>query len=40
MQVHEPAGGIINVHRQRTDRRPAFKPAVVAAIDLDQFADA
>lgn len=40
IQVHEPAGGLIDIRQQRTSRRPAFKPALVAIIDPDQFADA
>jgi hypothetical protein len=40
MQIHEPAGRIIHVHQNRAGRRAVFKPAMVAAIDLDQFANA
>src|SRR5512133_3134000 len=38
MQVHEPAGGVVDVDQERAGGRPILEPAVVAAIDLDQFA--
>jgi hypothetical protein len=40
MQDHEPAGRVVDVDQQRAGWRAVFKPAMVAAIDLDQFADA
>ena len=38
MQVHKPTGGMVDVEQKRAARRPVFKPAVIAVIDLDQFA--
>ncbi|MCY1301281.1 hypothetical protein D9M70_508840 [compost metagenome] len=39
-QLHQPPGRVIDVDQQRARRRPVLEPAVVAAIDLDQLAEA
>jgi len=39
VQVHQPARGVINEDQQGAGRPPVFKPAMVAAINLDEFAD-
>src|SRR5215212_6703774 len=36
----EEAGGIVQEHQKRARRRPILKPAVLAAVDLDQFTQA
>lgn len=38
MQVHQLAGCIINEDQQRAGRSTILEPAMIAAIDLDQFA--
>src|SRR5260370_11594466 len=38
VQMHQPAGRIVDVHQQCAGRRPFLEPPVIAAIDLDQFA--
>jgi hypothetical protein len=39
MQRHQPAGRIVDIHQQRAGRRTVLEPAVIAAIDLHQFAE-
>ncbi len=40
VQLHEPARRVIDVDQQRARLGPVLEPSVVAAIDLDQLADA
>ena len=40
VQRHQPAGCIVDEHQQRAGRRPFLELAVIAAIDLDQLAQA
>lgn len=40
MQPHETAGGVIDVDEQRAGRRTLLEPAVITAVDLNQFTDA
>ena len=37
MQRHQPASRIVNEHQQRAGRRTFLEPAVIAAVNLDQF---
>ncbi len=37
-QFHDPAGGIVDIDQQRAGWRALLKPAVIAAVNLDQFA--
>ncbi|KSB34961.1 hypothetical protein LFZ27_06615 [Salmonella enterica subsp. enterica serovar Manhattan str. SA20034532] len=37
-QVHQATGGIVNIDQSSTGSTPAFKPVVVAAINLYQLA--
>jgi hypothetical protein len=39
VQMHQATGGVVNINQQGTSRCAVLKPAVVAAVDLDQFAD-
>ncbi len=36
-QLHQAAGGIVDVHQQRADRAAILEPMVVRAVDLDQL---
>ncbi len=38
VQRHQPSGRIVDEHQQRAGGRPLLEPAVIAAVDLDQFA--
>src|SRR5229473_2030381 len=38
MQRHQSAGGVIDIHQQRTGRRALLEPRMVTAVDLDQLA--
>ena len=40
LEVHQPAGRVIDEHQQRALRSAIFEPPVLAAVDLHQFADA
>jgi hypothetical protein len=40
VQGHQAAGRIVDEHQQRAGRRALLEPAVIAAIDLDQLAQA
>src|SRR6516225_12489285 len=40
LQVHQPARRVINEHEQRALRATSLKPPVLAAVDLDQLANA
>jgi hypothetical protein len=40
VQLHQPAGGVVDEHQQRAHRSPVLEPGVVAAIDLDELAQA
>jgi hypothetical protein len=40
LQMHQPAGRVIDKHQQGALRSAVLEPPVLAAIDLDQFADA
>ncbi|MBP0625407.1 hypothetical protein J8I82_37065 [Cupriavidus sp. LEh25] len=37
-QFHDPAGGVVDIDQQRAGWGTLLKPAVIAAVDLDQFA--
>src|SRR4029453_14346722 len=37
MQQHQPAGGVVDVHQQRALWRARLEPAMLAAVDLNQF---
>src|SRR5258708_39637385 len=39
LQMHQPAGRVINEHQQGALRSTIFEPPMLAAIDLHQFAD-
>ena len=39
LQMHQPAGRVINKHQQGALRSTIFEPPMLAAIDLHQFAD-
>ena len=39
LQMHQPAGRVINEHQQGALRSAIFEPPMLAAIDLHQFAD-
>ena len=39
LQMHQPAGRVINEHQQGALRSTIFEPPMLAAIDLYQFAD-
>lgn len=36
---HQSACGVVNVDQRRARRRSILKPTMIAAVDLDQFAD-
>ena len=40
LQVHQPAGRVVDEHQQGALRPAVFKPPMLAAINLYQFADA
>jgi hypothetical protein len=40
VQGHQTAGRVINKHQQRAGRCTLFKPAMIAAVDLNQLAQA
>src|SRR5262249_49755545 len=40
LQMHQPARRIVDKHQQGALRPAVFEPPMLAAIDLDQFADA
>ena len=40
MQLHQPAGRVVDEDEQRARRAAVFEPGVVAAIDLDELAQA
>src|SRR4051794_9319890 len=40
LQMHQPAGGIIDEHQQRALRPTILKPPMLVAVDLNQLADA
>src|SRR5271156_6418987 len=40
LQMHQPAGRIVDKHQQGALRPAVFEPPVLAAVDLDQFANA
>ncbi|CAB5291688.1 hypothetical protein IST455A_04270 [Burkholderia multivorans] len=40
VQLHQPAGRVVDVHQQRALRRPILEPRMLAAVDLDQLAQA
>jgi hypothetical protein len=40
LQMHQPAGGIVNIDEQGALRPAALKPPVLRAVDLDQLAHA
>jgi hypothetical protein len=37
VKLHEPAGGVINVDKQRATSSSLFEPLMVAAIDLNEL---
>jgi hypothetical protein len=37
-QLHQLAGGVVNIDQQRARRRAVFEPPMIAAVDLDQLA--
>ena len=39
LQMHQPAGRIVNEDQQRAGITPVLKPTVVAAINLDQLSE-
>src|SRR5271165_5127252 len=39
LQMHQPAGRVVDKHQQGALRPAVFKPPVLAAVDLHQFAD-
>src|SRR5437016_4075801 len=39
LQMHQPAGRVINEHQQGALRSTIFEPPMLAAIDLHQLAD-
>jgi hypothetical protein len=40
VQLHQPAGGVVDENQQRAVHITLLEPGVVAAVDLDQLADA
>ena len=40
LQVHQPAGRVVDEDEQRTLRAAVLEPPMLAAVDLHQFADA
>ena len=40
LQVHQPAGRVVDEHQQGALGTPILEPPMLAAIDLHQFADA
>lgn len=40
VQGHQPTDTVIPIRQQRTGRRPALKPAMVAAVDVHRLAQA
>ena len=38
VQHHQSARRVVHIHQQRAGRRPFLEPSMVAAVDLDQFA--
>ena len=36
----QPAGGVVDIDQRRAGRRPVFNPTMVAAVNLDQLAQA
>ena len=40
LQMHQPAGCIVDKHQQRALRPAILEPPMLAAVDLHQFADA
>jgi hypothetical protein len=38
--MHQSAGGIVDIHQCGTSRRPILEPMMLAAIDLDELAEA
>jgi hypothetical protein len=40
VQLHQPARGVVDEHQQRAADITLLEPGVVAAVDLDQFAQA
>ena len=40
LEVQQPAGRVLDEHQQSALRTAVFKPPVLAAVDLHQFADA
>jgi len=39
-QLHQPTRGVVDEHQQRAGRPPILEPAMLAAVDLDEFAKA
>ena len=40
MQMHQPAGGVVDEDQQTAHRSAIFEPTMLGAVDLDQLADA
>jgi len=40
LEVHQPAGRVVNKDKQCALRAPVLEPPMLAAIDLHQFTDA
>ena len=40
LQMHQPAGRIVDKHQQGALRPAGLEPSMLAAVDLHQFADA
>jgi hypothetical protein len=40
VQLHQPAGGVVDEHQQGARRRSLLEPGVITAIDLDQLTQA
>jgi hypothetical protein len=40
LQVHQPAGRVVNEHQQGALRPAIFEPPMLTAVDLDQLANA
>jgi hypothetical protein len=38
-QLHQPTGGIVDVHQERADGPAVFEPGVLGAVDLDELAE-
>ena len=39
LEMHQPAGRVVDEHEKRALRPASLEPPMLAAVDLDQFAD-